>query len=263
MGAFSPELTMNTPNRPRSGIVPPEVTASRCAPGRPVIRPFTRSQTMRGRNSANSSDGYRPLSRSRVASYAERGRDANGALRRTVSYQSSTSSESRATAATVCWARMSSGFCGIAMASISPAVIRSLATAEWMRSARCFGKMMPRDTSPTWWPARPMRCRPLATEGGDSTWITRSTAPMSMPSSRDEVATTQRNRPVLRSSSMMARWSFDTEPWCARASNPAEPWVWPEAPIIAAGGRLSGSSLSRPPEELPAGEVSTSSTRDS
>jgi len=28
---------MNTPYRPRSGIVPPEVTARRCATGRPVI----------------------------------------------------------------------------------------------------------------------------------------------------------------------------------------------------------------------------------
>ena len=49
--------TMNTPNSPRSGIVPPLVTASRCAPGRPVIVPATRSHTMRGRSSANSSLG--------------------------------------------------------------------------------------------------------------------------------------------------------------------------------------------------------------
>ena len=42
---------------------------------------------------------------------------------------------------------------------------------------------------------------------------------MSMPSSSELVATTQRKRPDLRSSSMVARWSFDTEPWCARASS--------------------------------------------
>ena len=48
---------------------------------------------------------------------------------------------------------------------------------------------MPRETSPTEWPARPMRCMPDATEGGASIWMTRSTAPMSMPSSSDEVAT--------------------------------------------------------------------------
>ena len=34
------------------------------------------------------------------------------------------------------------------------------------RSARCLGKSLPRLGSPTWWPARPMRCRPPATEPG-------------------------------------------------------------------------------------------------
>ena len=37
-----------------------------------------------------------------------------------------------------------------------------------------------------------------ATEGGDSIWMTMSMAPMSMPSSREEVATTARICPVLR-----------------------------------------------------------------
>ncbi len=141
---------MNTPNMPRSGIVPPLVTASRCAPGRPAIVPATRSQTMRGRSSANSSDGYRPDSRSSVASNAERGSVANGAERRTVSHQSSTSSVSSATAATVCCARMSSGFCGTAIASMSPVRIRSLATVVCSRSARCFGNSTPLEISPTW-----------------------------------------------------------------------------------------------------------------
>ena len=50
------------------------------------------------------------------------------------------------------------------------------------------------DGAPTWWPARPMRCRPRATEGGASICTTRSTAPMSMPSSSDEVATSARQR---------------------------------------------------------------------
>ena len=39
------------------GIVPPEVIASRCTPGRPVRVPATRSHTRRGRSSANSSLG--------------------------------------------------------------------------------------------------------------------------------------------------------------------------------------------------------------
>ena len=46
-----------TANMPRSGMVPPLVTASHWAPGRPVSVPASRSQTSRGRSSANSSDG--------------------------------------------------------------------------------------------------------------------------------------------------------------------------------------------------------------
>ncbi len=83
-----------------------------------------------------------------------------------------------------------------------PSTIRSTVTAQCTRSVRCLGNSTPREVSPTWCPARPTRCRPLATEGGASTWITRSTAPMSMPSSRLDVATTHRNRPDLRSSSI-------------------------------------------------------------
>ena len=44
-------------NRPRSGIVPALVTASWRAPLRARIVPATRSQTIRGRSSANSCDG--------------------------------------------------------------------------------------------------------------------------------------------------------------------------------------------------------------
>ncbi len=52
-----PPSTRWTPKRPRSGIVPAFCTASRCAPSRARTRPPVRSQTIRGRSSANSSDG--------------------------------------------------------------------------------------------------------------------------------------------------------------------------------------------------------------
>ena len=65
--------------------------------------------------------------------------------------------------------------------------------------------------------------QPLATDGGASTWITRSTAPMSMPNSRLDVATTAFSRPDFRSSSTCARCSLLTEPWCARASSVGAP----------------------------------------
>ena len=53
----APPSAMNTPYRPRSGMVPPLITASRLAPSRAVITPAVRSQMMRGRSSANSSEG--------------------------------------------------------------------------------------------------------------------------------------------------------------------------------------------------------------
>ena len=87
--------------------------------------------------------------------------------------------------------------------------------AQASRSPRYLGKITPRLGTPTWWPARPMRCRPLATEGGASICTTRSMAPMSMPSSSDEVATSARMSPVLSRSSMCARCAGATEPWWA------------------------------------------------
>ncbi len=82
-----------------------------------------------------------------------------------------------------------------------------------------MGKIRPRLTSPTEWPARPIRCRPRATDLGDSTWMTRSTAPMSIPSSRLEVATRHGSSPALSISSTTVRSSRASEPWCERASS--------------------------------------------
>ena len=100
--------------------------------------------------------------------------------------------------------------------------MRWATTAASTRSPRNFGKMRPRDGSPTWWPARPMRWSPLATDAGDSTCTTRSMAPMSIPSSRLLVATRAGSLPALRASSISSRCSRATEPWWARTrSSPA------------------------------------------
>ncbi len=169
---------------------------------------------------------------SSTESKAGRVRSRKGAARRTRANHSSTSRSSTAAAATVCWARTSRGLRGGCRASMRPARMPSTVTAVSMRSRRVRGYMSPRETLPTWWPARPMRCRPEATEGGEETWMTWSTNPMSMPSSREEVATTQRRSPVLRSCSTRARCSLDTEPWWARAISRgapvvSSPWVEP------------------------------------
>ena len=87
--------------------------------------------------------------------------------------------------ATICWASTSSALRGTTVGSIRPSRISRATTAHSSRSARNFGKIRPLLVSPTPWPARPMRCRPRATDFGDSTCSTRSTAPMSMPSSSD------------------------------------------------------------------------------
>ena len=132
-----------------------------------------------------------------------------------------------ATIATICWARMSSGFCGTFVSSMSPACMRCAVTAATSRSPRNFGKTLPFDGSPTWWPARPIRCSPDATDVGDSTCTTRSMAPMSMPSSSDDVATSAGSFPALSASSISSRCSRAIEPWCARTSSPPDPSVIP------------------------------------
>ena len=117
-----------------------------------------------------------------------------------------------ATQATICCAATSSGLAGMRNSSMAPERIRWTTTALVSRSDRYFGRRTPVETAPTWCPARPTRWSPEATDGGASTWITRSTAPMSIPSSRLDVATTARSRPVFRSSSMWARCSLLTDP---------------------------------------------------
>ncbi len=180
---------------------------------------------------------------SSTASKADCGRVANGAARRTRASSSSTCQVSIPVIATSCWASTSSGLRGMRSASIRPARIRSVTTADWTRSPRYLGNTTPVETAPTWWPARPTRWRPEATEGGDSTWTTSSTAPMSMPSSRLEVATTAGSRPALSSSSTRARCSLETEPWWARAITGGAPRAAPEPPISRAGACASGGGV--------------------
>ena len=134
---------------PRSGMVPPLVTARCCAPGRGVSRFGSRSHIRRGRNWANSSEGYLPASISSVASNRLRGRLRKGSARRTTANHASTERVSIATAATVCCASTSSGFCGGATGSSSPLSMHCTITAASSRSRRVRGKTMPLEMPPT------------------------------------------------------------------------------------------------------------------
>ena len=145
---------------------------------------------------------------------------ANGAAPRIAAKSSSTSQASIEAIATICCARMSSGLRGIAGRLDRPVVHRlGSRAAQATRSPRNFGKMTPSLGASTWWPPRPMRCRPLATDGGASIWTTRSIAPMSMPSSSDDVATSARRRAGLQQRPRSRlRWARAIEPWCERTS---------------------------------------------
>ena len=82
-------------------------------------------------------------------------------------------------------------------------------------SSRVSAKRTPLLIPRSEWPARPTRCRRSAIERGLPSWTTRSTAPMSMPSSSDAVATITRSSPRFSFSSAASRSSRAMLPWCA------------------------------------------------
>ena len=94
---------------------------------------------------------------------------------------------------------------------------------------------------------------------------------MSMPSSRLDVATTAGSRPALSSSSMSARCSLLTEPWCARASTGGAPAEAPDCAMICAGvragpgmraaGAAGRRAASRPAPPSPSARPAASASR--
>ena len=165
---------------------------------RELTMSVARSQITRGFRSANSSDGYCPASIPRTDSSTSRLSVAKLYVRRTTRSISVTARSSTAHIATICWASTSSGFFGTSVRSIRPLCIRSVSTAHSSRSPRNFGKMRPVLGASTWCPARPTRCSPRATDFGDSTCTTKSTAPMSMPNSSELVQTRPGQQPRLQ-----------------------------------------------------------------
>jgi len=83
-------------------------------------------------------------------------------------------------------------------------------------SSRDSGNRRPFGTPLTAWPERPTRCSSAAIERVEPSWHTRSTSPMSIPSSSDAVATSARSSPRFRRCSASRRCSRARLPWCAR-----------------------------------------------
>ena len=199
-------------------MVPPLVTASRSAPGRPLSTSRTRSHTMPGpqlRELLARVPARRACRAPRAASPRPARRTATRAGRRPTARRA-TSPRPRPSPRSAARARRA-GCAGPACASSAPSRMRCAVTAAGTSSPRNVGNTIPRDTAPTWCPARPTRCSPLATDGGDPTCTTRSMAPMSMPSSSELVATTAGSSPALSSDSVRVRSARLIEPWCARA----------------------------------------------
>ena len=81
-------------------------------------------------------------------------------------------------------------------------------------SSRLSGKMRPLGSPPRRCSARPTRCRKVASEWVGPIWQTRSTEPMSMPSSSEAVATSALSSPRFRRFSASRRSLAERLPWC-------------------------------------------------
>ncbi len=87
------------------------------------------------------------------------------------------------------------------------------------RPVGCFGTIRPTLVTSNKCPALPTRWSPRATEAGEDIWTTMSTEPMSIPSSREDVATSARISPRFSAYSTESRRSLERLPWWLCASS--------------------------------------------
>ena len=186
-----PSPTRWTPKRPRSGIVPAFVTASRRAPVRP--RMTRRCSPRRSAGAARRTrrrDSGRRACRARSRAAAARGRRRVGAADEAVQRRHLDlllgDDRDDLLREHVEWVARDLRLLDAA-AGASPWRRRPTRAGRRGTSGRCAlrgrAELVAGAADP--------RCSPRATDFGLSTWITRSTAPMSMPSSRLDVATRQ------------------------------------------------------------------------
>ncbi len=113
------------------------------------------------------------------------------------------------------------------MASSVPSAIARTRAAHSTSSSRVRGNRRPLGTPPREWLARPTRWSKVAMLRGVPIWQTNSTGPMSMPSSREAVATRALSSPARRRVSTRWRRSLDSEPWWADTeSSPRRSASW-------------------------------------
>ena len=178
----------------------------------PISLSLTRSQVIRASNSAAMSDGYFPDNIASTSSKAARVSWWYGYARLTRRNRSALCQSSTDTAATIPCASTSSAFCTTRVGSTSPARIAATIAAISTASSRKVGTRIPRLGTPRVCPARPILCSAEATRFGDCSCITRSTDPMSIPSSSELVVIRARSDPAFRRSSRVNRRSRARDP---------------------------------------------------
>ena len=192
-------------------MAPPEVIAASRAPRRGRNRPLTWSwckwAPRRPRRVENPS-----ASIATTSSNSSRVRLRNGSALRMSSKSSSSSHSPAATSATICCDRISSGFSGMSSVSSSLRRAASITATHSTSSSRLRGKRRPFGTPPMKCPERPTLCSIAAIVRVEPSWQTRSTSPMSMPSSRDAVATMALRSPAFSLCSDSSRCSRDRLP---------------------------------------------------
>ena len=209
---------VNTPNRPRSGIVPPEVTASRAAPSRARTTPFVGPRRLwAGARRTRRSDSGPPACR---APRGTRRRRAPRSRRRGAPPREDRRPATRRTAviATSCCASTSSGLRRYASprcrrrASVRPRPPSEQVAPELRDQLADAGRadLVPGPADPL----QPARDRQRA-----STCTTRSTAPMSIPSSSDDVATIAWQPSALERLLDLEPLLARDRPWWARTSS--------------------------------------------
>ena len=187
-----------TANRLVSGIAPPFAIAIIRAPRRGCRCPCTPSR--------NRYAPYRPRLDS-IPSCSSFSTSSNCVSRQlsdtdtraaTPRYSASSSHGSAPQAATICCISTSIGASGISSRSSSPARIFRISAACSSRSSRVVAKKRPFGIAPRQCPARPTRCIATATARVVLIWHTRSTSPISIPSSSEAVAIRILISPVLQ-----------------------------------------------------------------
>ncbi len=192
-------------------MVPPEVSAVMRAPRRACKRRCTASRCRypaRGPSRVLKPSHNMRTTLSKVA----RLNPANGHARRTSANSASSSQSSHAASATICCASTSSGAGTMRKASSSPRRMLSSSAAHSTSSSRVCGNRRALGVPPTLCPERPARCRKVAIERGEPSWQTRSTSPISSPSSSEAVATNTVRSPALSRCSASRRVSRDRLP---------------------------------------------------